>query len=455
MNHERRKIDRGRFLLLLCLSLLALWLVACSNDLAIPTDAPESGVLPTLMPMPTTVPGGLYVDASQNLGAISPYVYGSNYGPWLGITPNVYQQAVYARINFLRFPAGRWGDQNNVTELQIDQLIKLCKDLGCVPMINVRLENATPEQAADMVKYANFTKGYNIRYWGIGNEPNLYVGDYDIAQFNKDWRGWANAMRAIDPSILLVGPEISQFYPHPQNASQQEFMDWLVEFLKINGDMVDVVSVHRYPFPLSITAGPPSIDDLRDNTREWDEIIPTLRALVREHTGRDLPIGITEVNSSWANNNGGAGTMDSHYNAIWWGDVLGRMIRQGVDVVAQFALTRQWGILGQFEPHPLYFTYLMYQRFGIERVHASSDDPYVSIYAATRADGALTLMLINLTSEQVEKTLTLDNIIPTSAETWLFDADHPAERIEDTDLRATTQLQLSAESITLLIVPRQ
>jgi hypothetical protein len=45
---------------------------------------------------------------------------------------------------------------------------------------------------------------------------------------------------------------------------------WMVEFLKANGDLVDVVSFHRYPFPSVRISGPPSMDELRLNAQEWD-----------------------------------------------------------------------------------------------------------------------------------------------------------------------------------------
>ena len=45
-----------------------------------------------------------------------------------------------------------------------------------------------------------------------------------------------------------------------------------------------------------------------------------------------------EISSNYTDVAGGDATPDSFYNAIWWGDVLGRMINQEVDMVTQFAL---------------------------------------------------------------------------------------------------------------------
>ena len=171
---------------------------------------PTATALPTFTPVPTPFAGGLYVDAAQDLGPISPRVYGSNYGPWLFVTLEMQPQAIAAKISYLRYPGGNWGDLNDLDEWQIDQFITFCKQMGSEPALSVRLLDGSPEKAAALVKLVNVTKGYGVRYWSIGNEPSLYR-DYDTVRYNQEWRQFADAMRAVDPSILLVGPDIHQF----------------------------------------------------------------------------------------------------------------------------------------------------------------------------------------------------------------------------------------------------
>jgi hypothetical protein len=144
--------------------------------------------------------------------------------------------------------------------------------------------------------------------------------------------------------------------------------------------------------------------------------------------------------------------MDSHYNAIWFGDVLGRLISQKVDIVTQFALAGDWGILGLADVHPIYYDYLMYQRFGSELLRSASDDPLLSVYAAKRADGTLTVMIVNLDSTAATKPLTvIGGTTADSAETWLFDANHNAEQVAETPLAPGGNVTLPPESITLLV----
>jgi alpha-L-arabinofuranosidase len=332
----------------------------------------------------------------------------------------------------------------------------------------VRLKNGTPEAAAEMVRYVNIEKGYNILYWGIGNEPTLYNGElqegYDAARFNGEWRDFALAMQAVDPSILLVGPEYHQFsydIIDTTNYGEGTAKDsagrlWMDEFLKANGGLVDIVSFHRYPYPVSTIAGPPTIDELRRNAHEWDRIIVRLRELIHEHTGRDLPIAVTEFNSAYNKSVGGEATADTHYNAIWLADVLGRLIRNGVFMANQWMFTSKggyggWGLVGQSEVYPTYHAYQLYKMFGNELIYASSDDPDLSIYAARNPRGQLTVILINLSLEEKSKTLEIEGLSGAQAETWLFDPDHPAENTGMTNL--SDIVTVPAQSMTLFVIP--
>lgn len=410
--------------------------------------------LPTWTPtVPVTQPG-LFVDANAPAGSVSPHVYGTNYGPWLFVPLQMQPAAEAANLSVMRYPGGNWGDRNDMDEWNLDQYIMLTRQFGAEPYIHVRLLNGTAERAADVVRMLNVEKGYNVRFWSIGNEPNLFGDGYETEQFVREWREWAEAMRAVDPSIILIGPEINQFYANPTQQHQMELERWMIEFLKANGDMVDVVSFHRYPFPSSQLAGPPSPDELRHASAEWDTLIPYARDLVREYTGRDLPIAVTEANSSWAASSGGDTTMDSHLNAIWWGDALGRMIRNGVYMVNQFAIIGQFGLMGNYEVKPIYNVYLMYKEFGDELVYASSDEDLVSVFASVREDGALAVMVNNLAAEAKQVPLSLNGWnYSGEAQVLLFDKEHAATAQPGIQVGPETMLTLSPESMLLLIIP--
>ena len=407
-------------------------------------------------PLPTAAPPaqGLWVDtAGGTQGTISPYIYGTNYGPWISVPFDLQEAAYTAGIRLLRFPGGEWGDQNNITELQLDQYIELARNMGAEPLISVRLRGGTAEQAAELVRLVNHTKGYGVRYWSIGNEPSLYH-NYETTQYNLEWRQFAEAMLAVDPTIQLVGPDTHQFTGTARDPKDENGRDWLRTFLAANGDMVDVVAVHRYPFPRSMTDAPPTIDDLRASSAEWEHIIPALRTAIQEETGRELPIAITEMNSNWSKASGGPATPDSHFNALWLGDVLGRLINHQVDMVAHFVLQTHanaggWGLLGRFNVRPSYYVYQLYQQFGEELLAAESAVPHLNLYAARRGDGTITVIVINLADETQSAPLVLSGQEGATAALTLFDAEHPAVPLGQHPL---TNLTFPAQSMTLLVI---
>jgi len=352
--------------------------------------------------------GILYIDAENTVGSVSPLVYGANFGPLQTIPPDLIEMAQSGNINYLRFPGGRWGDQNDIRTQQIDALVRSASLIGAETLsINVRLENGTPEAAAALVRYVNIDNDYDVRLWGIGNEPDLF-DDYTTEQYVREWRAIAEAMRAVDPDILLMGPETSQWTGTGQTERQDS---WVRAFLEANGDLVDIVAVHRYPFPASLNSTT-TVEDLRQNTVEWDTILDNLRETVIEITGRDLPVAITEVNSHWNSAIGGEATNDSHYNAIWWADSLGRLLYDEPYAVAFFDFQSAdsrggTGLLERYEVRPTYFVYQLYGQFGDALQYTESDGD-LSLYAAHREDGALTIIVVNLADNPITRSLELD-----------------------------------------------
>jgi len=426
----------------------------------------------TATPTPAAVtaqPGRLYVDPGRDMGPISLYVYGTNYGPENAVPANMIQAAFDSHISALRFPDGRWGSENDIYPNQIDTLVALSKKMGAIPIISVRFQNGTPEAAAALVHYANIEQGYHITYWSIGNEPDYELLNrkaIDTVYFNAQWRAIAEAMKTVDPTIKIMGPELSQWgvkvaetpkFPSTKTPNIQERKDWMTEFLKANGDLVDIVAVHRYPEYALLTKTPITLDTLRQNTLEWEPMVAYLRTMIHQITGRDIPIAFTEVNSDSGAVTEGMATPDSFFNAIWYADVLGRLISEHVFMVNQFELSNRqagWGLIFNSELRPTYYVFQMYSHFGNEQVFASSGMGFVSVYAAKRADGSLTLMMINLTDYEKRIPLQIKGMSPSQAEVWLFDATHKAEDLGAQAMPADGKVILPAQSITMYAITK-
>jgi hypothetical protein len=442
---------RWLFLFLLC-SLL----VACRSPVAVPAA--------TATAIPPAAAGTLVVDPARIVGQVSPTLLGTNYGPWTAVPASMLPEADDSRVKAIRFPGGEWGDHNDLRPYQIDAFIDFTLRLEAMPVIATRLYEGTPEQAAELVRYTNLEMGYGVEYWIIGNEPTLYAAalqargqaeDYDTEQFNREWRAMALAMREVDPDIKLLGPELHQFNDdHDSNPKDSADRDWMVEFLKANGDLVDVVTFHRYPFPRG-QSDVVTVDDLRRHTGEWERTIPYLRGLIAEHTGRDLPIAVTEVNTHWNAAIGGEATPDSHYNAIWVAEMFGRLMRQDVFMVNHWLLAGAhggWALMSRGEIRPSYYVYRLFSSFGTDLVHADSGVADVSVYAAGRGDGALTLLIVNLADDEQQVALQVVGHLPAQAELWRLDPQQNPEAPTDVTLGENEPLTLPAQSISLYVL---
>lgn len=453
---HRQGIHPGRWVV----SWLGVLLVGWGGAACV-SSSPHLGPSPTPKPSPVPLPQGIVVDAGNPGAEISPYVYGVNYGPWMVVPYELMPQAEAAGFTFMRFPGGNWGDQYDLKPYHIDAFIRLARRLGATPSISVRLRGGTPEQAAALVRYTNRTRGYNVRFWSIGNEPSLYP-DYDTQRFNVEWRAFAQAMRAVDPTIRLIGPDIHQFTGNPdEDPKDRAGRDWLRAFLEANGDLVDVVSIHRYPFPKCNTCPPATVADLRMNAYEWDILMPALRQVVHATTGRDLPIAVTEVNSHWSGAIGQESTPDGFYNAIWWADVLGRLLHQQVYIVAYFALQTPsgsggWGLLSSRDVRPTYYMYRLYRHFGRTLVPVEVTAPFydVSAYAALRDDGVLTLLVVN--RGYIPHTVPLTVVgaqVKGPVAVWRLDRSHAAEQITSHPFKNGMTFTFPGPSVTLFILP--
>ena len=411
-------------------------------------------------PLSTPVPDALFVDPHISLGPISPYLYGTNYGPMHAVVLEAMPMVENAGFTALRFPGGAWTDQVDIQNFQIDMFMAFAKQVGAMPTISVRLLGGTPEAAAELVRYTNIEKKYGVKYWSIGNEPSIYTQlhyanyDYTTENLNKDWRPIALAMKAVDPTIKLMGPEIHQWNDSYETTLKDSAgRDWMTEFLKANGDLVDVVTVHRYP--MYSPAGPVTIQNLRDDTHKWIGQVAYLRSLIQKIVGRDLPIAITELNSDPSSMMNQETSPDSFYNAIWYADVLGQMMNADVFMVNQWVISQRssgLSLLDGSTVRPTFYVFPLYKNFGSEQIYAASGVADVDIFAAKREDGILTLMVINLSDVEQSIPLQIKDRKLTEAEVWLLDATHNAENLGIQTFPSDNVVTLPAQSATLYVI---
>jgi hypothetical protein len=142
-------------------------------------------------------------------------------------------------------------DRNCPTNFQYIRMIDSIRAKGMEPVMQVPFHNNlyTPQQAAAIVQYVNITKGKNVKYWIIGNEPDYEYSYTTSAQVAGYFRPFASAMKAVDPSILTIGPECSWFNTSIINGLTTPNGPDDITGTDVNGRYYcDIISFHYYPF---------------------------------------------------------------------------------------------------------------------------------------------------------------------------------------------------------------
>lgn len=181
------------------------------------------------------------------------------------------------------------------TTLNFDEFMSLCQETGAEAHVNVALSiwdtvTLNKTMAAEWVRYSNVTKGYNVKYWEIGNEMwhNSKQNQWAMFPINVNTLAakvieYSNAMKAVDPTIQ-VGVSWKA------NEAQQ--------LINLCGDALDFIAISNYT-----NGGGTSYANYKNGTNV---------DLLKVDEGLTLPTVISEFNhadwtdSAWdlANNTG-------------------------------------------------------------------------------------------------------------------------------------------------------
>lgn len=268
-----------------------------------------------------------------------------------------------------------------------------------------------------IAKWGTATKG-GVRYYSLDNEMALWHQSHsDVVpngvareEARDRYLEYARMIHAVDPEALVLGFEEWGYEGMLRSGAEKRcrlarlfrepYYPWLLAEMKKAGELdgrppIDIVTMHFYPQGGEFSDDVSEPMQLRRNRstrglwdRDWfDEswlrdytwILPKLRRWVDEFYTPGTPIGLTEYN--WG--------AENHMNgATAQADVLGILGREGV------AIATRWKTppVGS----PAYRAIQMYRNFGETSVRASVGNPdELSAFAALRADGKLTLMLVN------------------------------------------------------------
>ena len=145
-----------------------------------------------------------------------------------------------------------WKNEPEPGDFGTEEFVAFARAVGAEPSITVNVEGrgATVEEAAAWVEYCNgpATSRYgamraanghpaplNVRFWEVGNEiwGDWVRGHSNAETYARNYNRYAQAMRAVDPSIKLI-------------AVGDNDMNWNRTLLRAAGSKIDYLAIHHY-----------------------------------------------------------------------------------------------------------------------------------------------------------------------------------------------------------------
>jgi hypothetical protein len=392
--------------------------------------------------------------------------FGQNYWSWVpawgDAVAGVEAQTKTLGLNILR-AGGANNDKQSPSPFsltEIDDFVSFAKNVGAEPLLQVpvikNIAGATPtaQDAADLVTYVNVTKSYGVKYFSIGNEPELYVeqslqtAGYDAVAFCTTFKEFATAMRAVDPSIKIVGPDLSWKYQSGTN-------DWLTPFLQNCGDVTDIVAVHRYPMAPTACTESAAYGDVAT----YRTLLSHLRDIMTKTAQGDKPLAITEANFTYDGDPAKSTMVASPGTfpaALWVADNLGASLEAQLHSVSYWSLSEGWtlGFFSGTAPRPAYYMLKLFSTgFGSEVLTVTGAPTGVSIYAGRDATaGKTSVFVVNKTTSPLKLTVDLAevprtasaalSVSPISLQVAVLpdDGSAPTITVYSADMAAPTQL---------------
>lgn len=359
---------------------------------------------------------GIIVISGQSPSDIPSTAYGQNYWDWaytgLGGTESVISDL---HINVYR--AG--GTTNDLQEngiiwdkTQVDKYITYCRAINAEPLLSVSVIKGTAQKAADWVTYCNVQKGYNVKYWIIGNEPDLYndsnyISGYTVQDYIRDFKAYSAAMKAVDPTIKIIGPELAWKYV-PGN-------DWMTPFLQSCHDDVDIVSFHYYPYGNS---GDFTINNVLGSDSITRGKIDAVQNIVSQYCSAGKPIALTETHVSWSSVMGEAASAETFYAGLWIADTAGICLEKKLWSVVFWGTDGGYGtgfLNTDNTPRPSYYALQMFTtHFGKYLINATQIPQGLSVYVSrNQANDRTVMIVINKTSAPKQETVSFTDFSPT------------------------------------------
>lgn len=459
--------------------------VAAASATAAPPGAQAAA------PSATTVD----IDVRAGLATVPDTALGVNQAIWdsqLG-TDAVSDLLKDAGVQMVRYPGGSYADIYHwrdhtapggyvAPNTDFDTFMAGAQRIGAQPMIIANYGTGTAQEAADWVRYANVTKGYDAKYWTIGNE-NYGNGHYGSAweadehadkspkEYAANVVAYSAAMKAVDPDIK-IGAVLTMSGNWPDGiVGAGDQGTWNQEVLTRAGSSIDFVDVHWYP-------GGGTAAEALSKTEHIQDAVYLLRKQINEYAGAnagDIGISLTEINVGVGQNTQpGALFLADVYSGLleqgvftvqWWN------VHNGIGTVSTVAGQTDYGDFGllssggctsdgsvceppmntPFAPYHALSLMGSFARPGDQLVRAGTNNPLVSAHASRRANGDLAILLINKDPDNAQTVdLSYQGWTPAGGVPTVQTFTNGADGVESSSAGTARSQTLPAYSLTLV-----
>jgi hypothetical protein len=398
-------------------------------------------------PAPSTVNVG--IDATQIIRSVDARLFAVNAAAWDAIfdTPNTVSMLTDMGNQTLRFPGGSLSDEyhwatntsgNNTWQwaTSFDKFAHVATTTGAQVFMTVNYGSGTPTEAADWVRYSNVTQGHGFKYWEIGNENyGTWETDnnsrpHDPFTYANRFKDYYAQMKAIDPTIqigavVVTGEDsYANYTDHPAlnartGATHNGWTPVLLSTFKSLGVTPDFIIFHRY----AQSPGAENDAGLLNSSGTWANDATDLRQQLNDYLGASastVELVCTENNSVYSNPGKQTTSlvnglfladslghaMQTEFNAVVWWDT-----RNGQDTgnnnssslygwrqYGDYGITNGADPAGPADRYPTFYVAKLLKYFargGDQVVRATTDYNELAAFATKRADGSLTLLVIN------------------------------------------------------------
>ena len=398
-------------------------------------------------PPPSVV--NVTVNAAQPVRTIDPRHFAVNTAVWDADfdTNNTINLLTRMGALALRFPGGSLSDDyhwaTNTTDsntwqwaTSFDSFAQVATTVGTQAFITVDYGSGTPAEAAAWVQQSNVTKHYGFKYWEVGNEcygtweTDTNTVAHDPYTYAQRFQQYYTQMKAVDPTIKIGAVAVTGEDSYANNTNHpvinprtgQTHNGWtpvMLATLRSLGITPDFLIYHRY------AQGPGAESDqgLLLSNSTWSTDAADLRQQLNDYLGAAAPgveLDCTENNSVYTNPgkqttslvNGLfladsiCAAMNTEFNSVVWWD-----LRNGQETnnnnssslygwrqYGDYGITDSVDPAGPADTYPTFYVERLLQHFargGDQLVNSTSDYPLLSVCAAQRTAGGLTLLVVN------------------------------------------------------------